>query len=248
MSFDRAGTVGQSQPVTDGSVVGVEASDEAMQVRQIICRDGRHPRVQLFAKASGEHLRKRSDMPCSGLEMWAAGENLLESDLLVVSEVVGVTQHPGGDPPDLRNLSSGRRSADGVQGPQVVADGTVAAAISQCLKFFVKCSSGGTFVVETLVQVDSELVQHSGLAGPRRSQQFIDTARIVETADGLPCQSELPCDRIDSYAFVLEICDRFESAFRANGEYRVLLTGGVYLFGDYPQLLRRGAFDRRFKL
>ena len=219
-----------------------------MPVRHIICRDGSHPRVQLLTRAFGEHLRKRSDMPCGGLEMWAAGENLLESDLLVVGEVGGVSQHPAGDPPDLRNLSSGRRSADGTKRSQVVADGAVAAAISQCLKFFVKCSSGGASVVEARVQLDGELVQDSGLAGPGRAQQFIDTARVVETTDGLPCQSELPCDRIDSYAFVLEICDRLESPFRANGEYRTLLTGGVYPFGDYPQLLRRGAFDRRFRL
>lgn len=75
-------------------MVGVEASDEAMQLRQIISRDGSHPRVQLFPKAFGEQLGERSDMPCSGLEMWTAGENLLEPDLLVAGEVGGVTQHP----------------------------------------------------------------------------------------------------------------------------------------------------------
>ena len=42
----------------------------------MICRDGRHPRVQLFTKAFGEHLRKRCDMPYSGFEVWAAGEDL----------------------------------------------------------------------------------------------------------------------------------------------------------------------------
>ena len=42
----------------------------------MICRDGRHPRVQLFTKAFGEHLRKRCDVPYSGFEVWAAGEDL----------------------------------------------------------------------------------------------------------------------------------------------------------------------------
>jgi hypothetical protein len=69
-----------------------------MQVRKIICRDGSHPRVQLFPKAFGEHLRERSDMSRSCFDVWAAGEDLFESDLLVGGEAVGVTQHPGGDP------------------------------------------------------------------------------------------------------------------------------------------------------
>ena len=57
-------------------MVGVEASNEAMQVRQIICCDGSHPRVQLFPKAFGEHFRERCDMPCSCFKMWAAGKDL----------------------------------------------------------------------------------------------------------------------------------------------------------------------------
>lgn len=229
-------------------MVGVETSDEAMQVRQIICRDGRRPRVQLFAKAFDEHLRKRLDMACSCFEMWTAGENLLEPDLLVVGEVVGVTQHPRRDPPHLRHFRCGRWCCPySAKRTKVIPDGAVAAAISQCSKFFVKYSSGGMAVIETLVKVFGELVQHSWPAGPRRPQQFIDTACVVETADGLPCQSELPCDRIDSYAFVLESCDRLESLFRAGGEYRTLLTSRVYLFGGHTPLLRCGAFDRRFR-
>ena len=89
--FDRSRTVWQRQSIHDRSVVGVEPSDEAMHLRQIICRDGRHPRVQLLTKMFGEHLRERLDMACSCFEVWAAGENLFEPDLLVVGEVVGVT-------------------------------------------------------------------------------------------------------------------------------------------------------------
>ena len=120
-------------------MVGVETSDEAMQVRQIICRDGRHPRVQLFAKAFDEHLRKRLDMACSCFEMWTAGENLLEPDLLVVGEVVGVTQHPRRDPPHLRHFRCGRWCCPySAKRTKVIPDGAVAAAISQCSKFFVE--------------------------------------------------------------------------------------------------------------
>jgi hypothetical protein len=54
----------------------------------IICRDSGHPRVQLFTTAFGQYLRERSDMPCTCFEVPAAGEDLFESDLLVVSEVV----------------------------------------------------------------------------------------------------------------------------------------------------------------
>ncbi|MDV6271722.1 hypothetical protein [Rhodococcus globerulus] len=54
----------------------------------IISRDGSHPRVQLFPKAFGEHLRKRRDIPCGGLEVWTAGKNLPPPDLLVVGEAV----------------------------------------------------------------------------------------------------------------------------------------------------------------
>ncbi|MCW0194749.1 MAG: hypothetical protein OJJ55_26020 [Rhodococcus sp.] len=53
MSFDSAGTVGQGQSIQDRSVVGFEPADEAMQLRKVVCRDGLHPRVQLFTKASG---------------------------------------------------------------------------------------------------------------------------------------------------------------------------------------------------
>lgn len=159
MSFDSSGTVRQRQPVAGRCVIGVETSNEAAQVRQIICRDGRHPRVQLFAKAFDEHLRKRLDMACSGFEMSTAGENLLESDLLVGSEVIGMTQHPRGDSPDLRNLSPGRRSAEDAQRSQVVADRSVAASISTRAKFFVERSRGGGPVVEPFVQVLGKLVQ-----------------------------------------------------------------------------------------
>ncbi len=99
---------------------------------------------------------------------------------------------------------------------------------------------------KTLVKVFGELVQHSWPAGSRCSQQLIDTVRVVETTNGLPCQSELPCDSSDSHAFVLESLDRLETILRADGEYRTLLTGGMYLLGDLLQLFRRSAFDRRF--
>lgn len=85
-------------------------------------------------------------------------------------------------------------------------------------------------------------------AGSRRPQQSTDTGCVIETTNGLPCQPELADDHSDSHAFVLESCDRFESQFRAGGEYRTLLTSRMYLFGGHPQLLRRGAFDRRFRL
>ena len=38
-------------------------------------------------------------------------------------------------------------------------------------------------VVETLVRVFGELVEQGGLACSRRSQQLVDTACVVETAD-----------------------------------------------------------------
>lgn len=78
----------QSQSIQDRSVVGFEPSYKTMQLRQIISRDGRHPQVQSFPKASGEHLRERLDMSCSYFEVWAAGEDLPPPDLLVVGEVV----------------------------------------------------------------------------------------------------------------------------------------------------------------
>lgn len=140
-----------------------------MQVRQIISRNGRHPQVQLFAKASGEHPCKRLDMACSCFEVPAAGENLLEPDLPIVGEVVGMPRHPRGDPPHFRHLSVWT-----VELPLSCETGEgnperscIAAAISQFLKFFVKCSSVGMAVVETLVKIFGELVQHSWQAGSR---------------------------------------------------------------------------------
>lgn len=59
-----------------------------MQLRQNISRDGRHPQFQLFIKASDEYLRERVGMSCSYFEVPAAGENLLESDLVTVGEVL----------------------------------------------------------------------------------------------------------------------------------------------------------------
>ena len=70
-----------------------------------------------------------------------------------------MTQHPRGDSPDLRNLSPGRRGAEGAQRPQVVAARSVAASISTCSKFFVVRSRGGVPVVEQFVQVLGKLVQ-----------------------------------------------------------------------------------------
>ncbi len=93
-----------------------------------------------------------------------------------------------------------------------------------------------------------ELVQHSGLAGPGRAKQFIDTACVVEAADGFPRQPNLPGDRSDSRAFVLESCGRLESQFRADGKYRTLLTGDVNLVGGLPPLFRWGALDRGSRL
>lgn len=73
MPFDSTGTVRQSQSIQNRSVVGFEHSDETMQLRQIINRDGRHPQVQSFSKASDEHLRERLDLSCSYFEVPAAG-------------------------------------------------------------------------------------------------------------------------------------------------------------------------------
>ena len=98
------------------------------------------------------------------------------------------------------------------------------------------------------MQVDGEHAGHSGLAGPGRPQQFIDTARIVETTHSFPRQPNLPGDRSDSHAFVLESRDRLESEFRGDGEYRTLLTGDVNLVGGLPPLFRWGAFDRGVRL
>lgn len=50
-------------------------------------------------------------------------------------------------------------------------------------------------------------------------QQLIDTVRVVETTNGLPCQFELPCDSSDSHAFVLESLDRLETILRADDEH-----------------------------
>lgn len=75
-------------------MVGLGPSGEAIQLRKVVCRDGWHPGVQLFTKASGEHFRERLDVSCSCFEVLAAGEDLFEPDLLVVGEVVGMSQYP----------------------------------------------------------------------------------------------------------------------------------------------------------
>ena len=116
------------------------------------------------------------------------------------------------------------------------------------MKFFVKCSNGGVSVVEPFVQVRGKLIQQSGAAGSRCSQQFVDIVRVVEAAHRLPCQSESPYDRSDPQARVLEGRDLLESTFRANGERRALPAGGLYLVGGLPQHFLYGAVDRNFRL
>lgn len=111
-------------------MVGFEASDEPVQLREVIRSDRGDPRVEVFAAAFSEHLRECGDVGGGGLEMSAAGEDLLESDLLLDSEVVGAAQHPGRDPSDLRHRPADRGSPGLTQQPDVVADGGVAARSS----------------------------------------------------------------------------------------------------------------------
>ncbi|PBC35360.1 hypothetical protein CJ179_48035 [Rhodococcus sp. ACS1] len=63
--------------------------DESVQVRQIVRGDGRHPGAQTVAVAAGQHLGKRGDVRVGDLEGLADGENLFESEPLVVGEVLG---------------------------------------------------------------------------------------------------------------------------------------------------------------
>ena len=44
----------------------------------------------------------------------------------------------------------------------------------------------------------------------------------------------------------LRVATAWKRFFVRMARIETLLTGGVYLFGDHPQLFRWGAFDRRF--
>jgi hypothetical protein len=65
-------------------MVAFDSPDESMQVRQIVRRDGRHPGAPTAAVTAGEHLGERRDVRGGGLEVPAAGQNLLEPESLVV--------------------------------------------------------------------------------------------------------------------------------------------------------------------
>ena len=43
VAFDGAGAVGEGEPIADGIVIGLQATDEAVQLRQVIRPDRRHP-------------------------------------------------------------------------------------------------------------------------------------------------------------------------------------------------------------
>ena len=137
-----------------------------MQVWQIVQRNDRHPGGQTVAAAAGEHLGERGDVRGGGLEVGATGQDLFESELLAVSEVVGMVQHPQGDVPNFRDLRSGRwRGTDLTEWTEVVADGGVAAAIAEGPNLLIEgecCVS----VVPSRVQVLGKLVQHGAPARP----------------------------------------------------------------------------------
>jgi hypothetical protein len=61
VAFD-AGVVGQGQAVSRRIVVGLQVSDEAVQLWQIIHPDRGHPGVEIPAATLGNHLRKFSDV------------------------------------------------------------------------------------------------------------------------------------------------------------------------------------------
>ena len=73
-----------------------------MQGGLVIGVDGGDPRVEAAAVAAGEDLGEGGDVPGQGVQVRAAGADVLEANLVVGVQVVGAAQDPAGDVTDLR--------------------------------------------------------------------------------------------------------------------------------------------------
>ena len=123
-------------------------------------------------------------MPGERVDVRAAGADGLKLGLFVRLEVVGTGQQPAGDLAGLRDrLGRPGRGEPLPEGPDVTADGLLAAGPAALLQFGVERGGVGDAFVPPLVQVRGELIQLRFPAGglaqqlPRRCRRGRTAAR-----------------------------------------------------------------------
>lgn len=92
-------------------MVSFQPGGEPVQVGQVDRFDRLDPGVEAFAAAAGEHLGETGHVPGEGIEVRAAGADVLERDLLVAVEVVGVAQQPADNVSHLGGAGAGGGAA-----------------------------------------------------------------------------------------------------------------------------------------
>lgn len=109
VALDSAGCRA-GQPVEDRCSVASDSPDESMHGSADRSRRRPPSKIETVAVTAGQHLDTRGNERVGGLEVLAAGEDLSESELLVVGDVLPVQDLPG-DAPNLRNSGRGWRGA-----------------------------------------------------------------------------------------------------------------------------------------
>jgi hypothetical protein len=97
--------------------------------------------------------------------------------------------------------------------------------------------------VPALVQEGLVVIELAGPPGQRARHDLIDAGRAVVAAGGPGCQAQLPHDRGDVFALVLQRLDLFVALAGPHHPGPVLSVGGARLGGELPgigSLLRGG--------
>lgn len=136
VAFDGPRAVGQGEAGGDGVLVAAQASDERVQLGEVVAKHSSHPGLKLSAAAVHHHLGELADTSAQGGKLRAGGAQRIESALFVGLEVGGVAKEPAGGLPDrrwpLRNWCNGQT---GPPGPEVLADSSVPAAVTEAAQF-----------------------------------------------------------------------------------------------------------------
>ncbi len=172
-----------------------------MQVGELIGLDLGDPPVETVAVQPAHDLGERRDMAGDGVQVRAAGQDLLALELLVGVEAVGVAQQPARQVANLgRRGRAWRCAAQLAEWTKVVADDASAAAVALGADLLEQTGGAGVAIAPALEQVGLELVEDAGPSLAGLGQQLLHTGGTAEAAHGLFGQAELAHHRLDALA------------------------------------------------
>lgn len=229
VALDRPGAIRQGQTGPHRVQITAQPRDERVQFPDPLLAGGLHPSLQLVSAPVSHELREPGHMAPETLQLRAAGQDVGESDPLLLLQSVGVAGDPGGDLPDgppLRPRLTGRGGR--APGTDVLADAGAPAPVTLGTDLALQRCGIGASLHEAFSQVGVEGLDYRGaFAGAVLGQEFFGGGGAGEAAHGVACQTELSGDLHDRLPLGKQVVDGDVALAGALGDPPLSRWGGL---------------------